>query len=310
MRILVVGAGAVGGYFGGRLLAAGRDVTFLVRPRRAAQLADLGLAIRSPFGDVTLADPPTVTADTLRGCADLILLSCKAYDLEDATGSLAAAVGGDTAILPLLNGMAHLDLLDRRFGAERVLGGLCFISTTVDGDGRILHLNRHHTLVFGERDGQETPRVAAIAATFEGVGVDAGPSRAVVRDMWEKWMFIAALAGVTCLLRAPVGDIVAAGASGLATGLIEECATIAAAQGFPPTAEALARGRAILTEPGSLLAASMLRDLERGGPIEGEHVLGDLLRRGEMRSVPTPILHAATAQLRAYEFRRSREAAG
>lgn len=310
MRILVLGAGAVGGYFGGRLLAAGRDVTFLVRPRREAQLAVRGLVIRSPHGDLTLSAPPAVTADGLRGTFDLVLLSCKAYDLEEAVGSLAAAVGGGTAILPLLNGMSHLDRLERRFGAGRILGGLCFISTTMDGEGRILHLNRNHTLVFGERDGTATPRVADIAGAFDGVGVDAGPSGAVVHEMWEKWVFIAALAGVTCLLRAPVGDIAAAGASALATGLIEECAAIAAAHGFPPAGEALQRGRAMLTEPGSPLAASMLRDIERGGPIEGEHVLGDLLRRGEARSVPAPLLRAAVAQVRAYEIRRRREAAG
>src|SRR5580700_8482441 len=136
MRILVVGAGAMGGYFGGRLLEAGRDVTFLVRPRRAAQLAKTGLLIRSPFGDASLPEPPTVTADALREPFGLIILSCKAYDLESAADSFAPAVGADTAILPLLNGMAHVDYLVARFGGTAALGGQCVISTTLDADGR------------------------------------------------------------------------------------------------------------------------------------------------------------------------------
>jgi len=146
MRILVVGAGAVGGYFGGRLLAAGRDVVFLVREKRAAQLARTGLSIRSALGDVNVASPPTVTADKLRETFDLILLSCKAYDLAGAAEAFAPAVGAQTAILPLLNGMAHLDRLAERFGRDRVLGGLCVISSTLDADGRILHLNDAHRL--------------------------------------------------------------------------------------------------------------------------------------------------------------------
>src|SRR5580692_4813135 len=152
MRILVVGAGAIGGYFGGRLLQAGRDVTFLVRPRRQAQLGKTGLVIRSRFGDVTLPAPPTVTADALRAPFDLILLSCKSYDLQSAADSFAPAVGPNTAILPFLNGMAHMDFLASRFGASAVLGGQCVISTTLDAEGRILHLNDTHLVSFGERD--------------------------------------------------------------------------------------------------------------------------------------------------------------
>ncbi len=116
MRILVVGAGAIGGYFGGRMLQAGRDVTFLVRPKRAAELAAAGLVIKSPNGDVTLKDPPVVLADKLNDKFDVVLLSCKAFDLEDAIRSFAPAVGPKTVIIPLLNGMLHLEVLDQKFG--------------------------------------------------------------------------------------------------------------------------------------------------------------------------------------------------
>lgn len=195
MKILVVGAGAIGGYFGGRLLNAGRDVTFLVRSRRAAELAKTGLAVRSRLGDVDIPAPPTVLTEALRGGFDLIILSCKAYDLRAAADSFAPAVGPDTAILPLLNGIGHLDTLTARFGESRVLGGLCMISTTLDADGRILHLNDLHALAFGERDGALSARAQAIAQTMAGAGFEMRLTTAILQEMWEKWVFIAAGAG-------------------------------------------------------------------------------------------------------------------
>src|SRR5579864_8823591 len=162
MRILVLGAGAIGGYFGGRLLEAGSDVTFLVRARRAAEMAKSGLIIRSHFGDVSIPKPPVVLADDLRRTFDLVILSCKAYDLNSAIESLAPAVGSETAILPLLNGMRHLDILDQRFGAPCVLGGQCFIGATLNQNHEIVHLNDQHELSFGERDGSHSARVEAI----------------------------------------------------------------------------------------------------------------------------------------------------
>jgi 2-dehydropantoate 2-reductase len=308
MRILVVGAGSVGGYFGGRLLEAGRDVTFLVRPRRGGELARTGLAIRSPVGDVNLASPPTVAAERLSEPFDLVLLSCKAYDLAGAINAFAPAVGPDTAILPLLNGMRHLDLLEARFGAERVLGGQCLISAALDPEGRILHLNETHMLSFGERDGARSQRAEAIAAELSGARFEARLSQAILREMWEKWVFIATGAGVTCLMRASIGDIVAAGAVDLATALLDECAAIAARQGFAPSDAAMQRSRAIFTAPGSALTASMLRDIERGVPIEAEHVVGDLLRCGGQETETSSLLRTAYLHLKAYEARRVREA--
>ena len=307
MRILVVGAGGVGGYFGGRLLAAGRDVTFLVRPRRAAQLARTGLVIRSPHGDLDLPSPPTVTADTLRDPFDLILLSCKAYDLADAVAALAPAVGPQTVILPLLNGMRHLDVLGARFGPEKVLGGLCQISAALDPEGRILHLIEMHVLICGEPDGSRSPRIQAITAALSGAHFELRLSQTILQEMWEKWVFIATAAGITCLLRAAVGDIVAAGAADLSTILLDECSAIAARNGFPPREAAQQRSRGLLTTPGSALTASMLRDLERHGPIEADQIIGDLLRRAASSAAPTSLLRLAYAHLKAYEARQARE---
>ncbi|MGC2696515.1 MAG: 2-dehydropantoate 2-reductase [Candidatus Angelobacter sp.] len=309
MRILVVGAGAIGGYFGGRLLEAHQDVTFLVRPRRAAQLVASGLTIRSRFGEVSIPNPPAVLTKDLNQPFDLVLLGCKAYDLEDAMVSFAAAVGSDTAILPLLNGMRHIDVLEQRFGRGRVLGGQCLIAATLNEKHEIVHLNDTHNLSFGELDGSRTPRIAAIEAVLSTGRFQSRFSPAILQEMWEKWVFIASGAGLTCLMRASVGDIVSAGAADLAATLLNECSAIATHAGFPPRSPSMERSRSMLTQAGSTLTASMLRDIERLAPIEADHVIGDLLRRAGEGSVSTPLLRIAYAHLKAYEARRARESA-
>lgn len=307
MRTLVVGAGATGGYFGGRLLGAGRDVTFLVRPPRAEQLRRTGLVIQSRFGDARL-DAPTALAGELRTPFGLIILGVKSYGLDDAVAPLGPAVGPETAILPLLNGMRHLDALDARFGADRVLGGMCAIAATLGPDGEILHLNDKHLLVFGERAGGASARVAAIAELMAPANMASKASETVMLAMWEKWVMLAALAGVTCLMRAAVGDVVAApGGAALISGMLDETAAVAIAHGFPPRPSFLDSSRAMLLEPGSAFTASMLRDVERGGPTEGDHILGDLVARAEARGVAVPLLRLAHCHVRAYENRRRRE---
>jgi 2-dehydropantoate 2-reductase len=308
MRFLVVGAGATGGYFGGRLLEAGRDVTFLVRPARAQRLAAAGLTIASPAGDVTLRSPPTVMAAELRAPFDAVLLSCKAYDLDSAIESFGPAVGPDTAVVPLLNGMWHLDALDARFGADRVLGGSCFISAKLDEGGQIAHVSDIHRLAFGERAGGRSPRVEALAAAMAGAKFEAVASDQILLEMWEKWVFLASLAGVTCLTRAAVGDLVAAGGADLAAALLEECRAIAAAAGYPPRADSLKASLARLTEPGSAVTASMLGDVERRGRTEADHVLGDLLRRcGGAQEGDRSLLRVAYVAVKAAEARAARE---
>lgn len=307
MRILIVGAGATGGYFGGRLLQHGRDVSFLVRQRRAESLRRTGLELHSPFGDVTLVDPPLVLREDLAGPYDLIVLSCKAYGLEQAMDDFAPAVGPQTAILPLLNGMHHLDLLDQRFGAEHVLGGRCIIAATLDAEGAVQHLNDKHTLTFGERDGSTTPRLRAINAQLDGAGFDARASHTIVQDMWDKWVMLASLAGVTCLFRASVGSIVAIPGGREATlALLEECCAVAARAGHPMAAHARETAQAFLTESGSGLTASMMRDLVDGHPIEAEQIIGDMLARAEPVRDPRPSVLALVAVcLRAYEAQRA-----
>ena len=310
MRILVVGAGAIGGYFGGRLLEAGRDVSFLVRERRAAELAREGLVVVSAFGDFTRPAPPTVLAGDLDRPFDLVLLSCKAYSLDDAIRSFAPAVGPDTAILPLLNGMLHLDILDQHFGKARVLGGQCVIAATLDADHRVIHLNQSHELSFGERDGALSERVRAIAEAMRGAVFTARASERILAEMWEKWVFLAAFAAGTCLLRATIGDIAAApGGADIMRGLLAECRSVAEAGGVAPSDAYVERTAGLLTAPGSPLTASMLRDIENGNPIEADHVVGDLIRRGEETgalSDKSSLLRLAYTHLKAYDARLDR----
>jgi 2-dehydropantoate 2-reductase len=306
LRILVIGAGALGGYFGARLLAAGRDVTFLVRPKRAEALAKEGLVVKSQAGDLHLPSPPTVTADRLNGPYDLIILGCKAYDLAGAIESFAPAVAENTVIIPLLNGLRHIDVLNSRFGKNRVFGGQCAISATLSGNSEILHLTDFHTLSFGEQSGTKFERRAEIVNALSGANFVAEISDNILQDMWEKWVFIATAAGSTCLMRASIGDTVAAGASDLVMKLLGECSQIAASNGFEPRSAYIERARSIFTMPGSPVMASMLRDIEKGAPTEGDHILGDLLARGTGGDASI-LLNAAYAHVKSYEARRARE---
>ena len=305
MRILVVGAGAIGGYFGGRMLRAGGDVTFLVRPRRAAELAEAGLVIKSPNGDVTLKNPPTVLAEKLTEKFDAVLLSCKAFDLADAIKSFAPAVGPQTSIIPMLNGMLHLDVLDEKFGRERVLGGLCAIAVTLNDRREVVQLAPMQSLNFGEREGRLSERVQAVAEAMASGNFGSVASEHIVQEMWEKWVFLASLAASTSLMRATVGNILASpGGKDFILGIVDECSAVAAAEGHAPRAPFVERTRGMLTAEGSQLTASMFRDIKIGAPVEADHVIGDLVARGDAANVPVQRLRTAYTHLKAYEKQR------
>jgi 2-dehydropantoate 2-reductase len=305
MRVLVLGAGALGGYFGGRLAEAGGDVTFLVRPRRAAQLAQDGLVIESPFGDARLP-VKTVTAEALQPGWDAILLTCKAYDLEDAMASIAPAVDAGSAILPVLNGLSHIETLQTRFGAERVLGGLCKIQATLTPAGVVKQLNDWRWLTFGEMDGRMSPRVQALEAAFAGtLGMEAKAVPNISQRMWEKLVHLGTSAIGTVLMRANVGEIVRGGGSAWLQEILARNAAIAAHHGHPMPESFMAEYRALFSEPGSAYATSMLRDIEAGNRIEGEHVLGFLAAAAARAGVETAIHDAAALHARAYEQRRT-----
>lgn len=305
MRILILGAGALGGYFGGRLHQAGLDPCFLVRPARAAALARDGLRISSGLGDYQ-AKVTTITPDALQPGWDVLLLTCKAYDLAEAIETIRPAIDARTAILPVLNGISHIETLQRAFGAERVLGGLAKIQAGLAPDGTIRHLNDWRWLTFGEIGGGMSTRVEAIAAAFgaaPGMVATAVPN--IMAQMWEKLVHLGTSAVCTVLMRANVGEIARApNGIGFMHGVLEANAAIAAAEGFPVSDAFMQQYRGVFGDSASAYTASMLRDLEAGGRIEADHILGFLLEAARRHGLPCALHEAAFLHAKAYEQRR------
>jgi 2-dehydropantoate 2-reductase len=305
MKILALGAGGVGGYFGGRLAASGADITFLVRDKRRAQLAQNGLVIESPLGNLK-TPVTTVIAAELKPGYDVVLLTCKAYDLDAAMDAIAPAMDGHCAVLPILNGIEHLDRLEARFGAQNVLGGSCHVAATLTPDGVVKHLNDIHRIMFGECDRSHTPRIEALASALAKSGVESKLSEDILLEMWEKIAFLSTLAGMTCLMRANLGEIAhtEAGAA-LTQRYFRTCIEIASRSGHAPRAHVVARMGEVLTDPKSTLTASMLRDLEAGNQVEADHIVGYMLRKARELRLEDDLLNIAYTHLKAYEARRS-----
>lgn len=305
MRILVLGAGGIGGYFGGRLAEAGSDVTFLVRPGRRDQLARDGLVIESPHGNLRMP-VKTVLAQELKPGYDIILFTCKAYDLDSAMDAIAPAVTGNAAILPLLNGLAHLETLDARFGRERVMGGTAHINATLRKDGTVVNGDPLHRIIFGERDKSETARAKAFAAELAKAKVEWKLSPDIEQELWEKIVFLSALAAATCLFRGNVREIMASpGGREAMLRLLEGNTKIAAAAGHAPRPAIIQSATERLTDPAGLWSASMLRDLEGGGQVEADHIVGWMLERARKHGVDDTMLSIAYTHLKTYEARRA-----
>jgi 2-dehydropantoate 2-reductase len=303
MTILVIGAGATGGYFGARLALAGRDVEFLVRPRRAEQLRERGLRITWPDAgsEMEVARPRLLTAGELTRPADIVLLSVKATALDQAVADLTPAVGPQTLIIPFLNGMAHLDMLNERFGRSAVLGGVVFIVVTASDDGDIVVLAPGASLTIGSQDGTRSTRLQAAYDQLSGAGFDASISDEIIARMWQKWVFIATVGALTCLMRGTVGDIVAVpGGRDLGPAILAEATSVSAAAGYPVPDAATADPTRRITQDGSTATSSMSRDVAAGRPAEAEAILADLARRGNQLGITTPLLDLATMQLRVY----------
>ena len=241
MRLLVVGAGSTGGYVGGRLAEKGRDVTFLVRPARAAQLSEQGLRITSPHGNVTL-QPKLLTAGQITAPFDAVLLTVKGFQLESAMADIAPAIGPETMILPFLNGMRHMEVLSRRFTPHNVPGCVLKIMTVLEDDGRIVQLTPMIDLAYGELDGTTTPRMRQLDEFMQGANVGARLSPNIHREMWEKWVLLASLGAITCLMRGTIGEIEAVpGGAEFALQVLDEVVAIVKAEGRAPVRSVPAR---------------------------------------------------------------------
>jgi 2-dehydropantoate 2-reductase len=300
MRALVVGAGSVGGYFGGRLAAAGRDVTFLVSPRRATQLTR-GLTISSGGKD-TVVPVKTTLAGESAGKFELIIVAVKAYQLDRAIEDFSPYVAEGTMILPVLNGMKHMDTLSMKFGAPQLIGGVAKVAASLDPQGRIVDQANFRDLAYGELSGKESPRMEALDSFMKGAGFDARQSREIEREMWEKWALLASLGAITCLMDGDIGEVTRApGGVAFAEALFREVTNAIAAIWRPLSESFKTEGRALLTNRSSTLTSSMYRDMKAGHRIEADQIIGDLLIRAGGKDVATELLSATFTRLGVYE---------
>ena len=307
MKILILGAGAVGGYWGARLLQAGTDVTFLLREKRAAKVKSEGLVVKSPKGDAVLP-VKVVTKANEGGPYDVVIVACKAYDLDSAIQSIAPAVGADTTIVPILNGHAHFATLDARFGAGKVAGGLARIAGMLGPNGEILHAGSSG-VSFGERDGKPArAALVALDAACKKAGIEGGLNANINQDLWDKWIMLGSIASMCSAMRGNVGDITATeDGAALMTEILEECRKVAASAGHAPSEQVLSGIKTMLTTKGSKAVASILGDMEKGGPVEAKQIVGDMLGRARKAGIAAPNLRFAYAHLQAYEARRARD---
>jgi 2-dehydropantoate 2-reductase len=306
VKILILGAGAIGGYVGGRLHQSGADVTFLVRPARQQAIQRDGLVIKSTKGDITQT-VKTVLKGSDGGPYDIVLLTPKAYDLDSAIEAIAPAVGADTTIVPLLNGMRHLDVLDAKFGKDKVVGGLARVGVAMSPEGTILHTSPFAAISFGERDGRE-PRASLkeLDAAVRKSGVDGGVHDKIVQDLWDKWIMLCSLASTNCLMRGSSGDILEADEGrAIVMETVDECRKTAAAAGCDPGEKGMQTIRGFLTVKGSRFTASMLHDLEKGAMVEADQIVGDMIARAKKAGISTPNLRIAYAHLQVYLARRA-----
>lgn len=305
MRFLVLGAGSQGSYFGGMLLRGGADVTFLVRPNRAAELAGRGLVIKLPEGELRQA-VRTMLADRIDGTYDLVLLTCKSYDLDSAIAAVAPAVGRHSAVLPVLNGVKHMEILADRFGHGRVLGGLSNVAAARSPEGEVTRLpGTAGTTIFGELSGARTARCDEIQQAFAAADLPSRVSDNIIAEMWLKLFGFSAIAAIATLTRARAGEIAAAPASAaFVTSVVEESASVTMAEGYPPPAEMKDALRELFAQPGSIYAPSILRDVEQNRPTEADDTIGELVRRADRRGIEAPLLRAAWCNLQVHDVRR------
>lgn len=311
MRYLVLGAGALGGFFGGMLIKGGADVTFLVRPGREAQLRRDGLIVRTQDGGEIRSRVKTVRQGQLDVTYDVILLTCKAYDLDSAMDAIAPAIGEHSVILPVLNGVRHLDILKERFGAQHVMAGLTVINAALMPDGTIQQSQlRINLTAIGELDGRSSARCTAIKTALEAGGIPVQIADNTLALMWEKFWTFSGIATIASLTRSRAGMVArsAAGPS-LVSAVIAELTRVVTALGYPPLPafNAAAQISAIFSQPDSTYGPSMLVDMEDGRPTEGEHTIGDLADRAAKAGVNAPLLTAARCNLQAYEINRNQK---
>ena len=300
MKILILGAGGIGGFFGGYLQQSGADVTFLVRPKRKDLLLKNGLKVISPLGNLKLK-PNLVLAKELTPIYDIILISCKTYDLDQAILDLKLTKGKGV-IIPFLNGMTHLKKLDEAFGSENVMGGVAHISSTINKDGTIEHFSEFKKLTFGNRDLSKNHALKEFAEVCVKTKFDVVLSDDINLDLWKKWVFISTVAGATTLFSCSLGEIVKSDfGKKIIIDLFNECRSIAKLYKYDyedSEADVILK---TITTSGSPIKASMQRDVEKKSFTEHEQIFGDLINKGKKYNFECPILTSCYVRMNVYQ---------
>ncbi len=299
MKVAVLGAGAVGGYYGALLARSGQEVTFIARGAHLEAIRDRGLRVESIHGDFEVYPAHASDDPAQVGPVDLVLVTVKSYNLEDAAEASRPLIGPNTTALPLLNGLDAADRLAAAWGGEHVLAGLTHISASVPAPGIIRQVSAVRRITFGERDGAITPRAERIRTALAASGAEAVLTPAIDAALWEKFLFIASISGVCCLARQPMGTVLATPETRqLYIKALREVEAVARARGvtLPPDVVErtlkITEGFAPQTKP-SLLAA-----LEAGQSLELEAMSGTVVRYGREAGVPTPVHTAIYAALK------------
>jgi 2-dehydropantoate 2-reductase len=289
LRIAVMGSGGVGGYLGGRLAAAGQDVTFVARGAHLAAIRAHGLALRSALGDALIRPAQASDDPGAIGPVDLVIFAVKLYDTEAAAEATRPLVGPDTGVVTVQNGVDSAELLARALGRDHVIGGVAQIASVIDEPGVIRHTGTMASFVFGELDGTRSERVAALAAALQAAGVEHRVSADIERDIWDKMAFLATFAGLTALMRLPIGPIRedAETRAMLREGLAEAFA-VARARGITLPDDFVERTLARCDRLPYEMKSSMLQDLERRRRLELPWLSGAIVRLGQELGVPTP----------------------
>ncbi len=289
MRVLVLGAGAVGGYFGGRMAEAGMDVTFLVREKKKRKFEKTGLVIKSPNGDLSIK-PNLVTIDKIGSNFDVILFTNKAYDLDEIL-QLPIPVKDRALIIPLLNGYAHMEQLRKKFPNARLFGGIAHIFSTLSKEGEIHHFNDIHSLTIGHLNNEDETDGRRFFDACNSANFSIKYSDDIIVDLWHKWMLITTVAGATTLYNATIGEI-ASTKHGIAfiTDLHDECINIAKSEKIKVKDDDLAQQRRFLSDKESTWNSSMRRDMVNKSKIECDHIFLELIKIAEKNNVECPSL--------------------
>ncbi len=290
MKIAVMGAGGVGGYFGARLAQSGADVTFIARGAHGAAIRETGLRVFSPNGDVLVQPAETTDAPARVGPVDVVMFCVKLWDVDSAAAECRPLLGPETAVISFQNGVDAEQRIAAILGEQHAVGGVAAIAALIEAPGVIRHTGTMASLKYGELDGRASPRIDAFHEACRKAGFDAAISPDINADIWRKFAFLAPMAGATAATRMPIGPILAdPDTRRLFADLIAETVAVGRASGAR-LEDGLEAKQVAFAEglPGEM-KASMLGDLERGNRLELPWLTGAVVRLGRELGVATPI---------------------